>query len=760
VSEGDAPAGTRSWVLLWGVEPLWLDALLTTATLLGLLLSRLALLASGPWEWDETLFARGLMHFELGAHFPHPPGFPGWLALGQATRLIVGEPLVALQVASALLSVIAVWPLAALGRRVAPASVAAAAALALSLAPGPWLHAVRGFSSTPAAALVLLAGAAAASGRVTGFTVLVGAALLVRPILLPPLAVLWVGVAASVRPLRRLLPGVALVAAAVLASVWSMVALEGGVTPFVSAFTTHAGRHFARLASNPGGWADLGLVKGLGGSLVTAFVAVLAAAGVAVWWRRRGRAEGLLWLVVLGVAVAQLLLLSNRTYPRYAVPVQLATAPLLAAAASRLGPRVATALLLALAVFFGVRSYPLVEEQHATRLGSWAAVEMAEKVARRHGLAVVVEPELHPFASYLWHLRGGGRLAPEPQLVLSPWAPEPWGGVDRPYLVATCHPDLYPGPLVTGALRFSSASAALRPLTQGRMLEAVVVSNPPLPLSGFWPAEEAGAGERFMWFGGSAELELPPLPLGTTLGLELEPAPAPGPSPVEVTVNGVRAATVAAESGRAWWWVDPGLLRADRSNRVGLGRAETFVPGGGDDRELAARLCGVRVVGPGLPWGGPVASTAERAALALEGVGLWGAEGFGSYGRGCWLEPSARLLTRAGAGTLSLELWAPRPTSPETVVRVAGRVVAGPLALGPSPAEVVVTLGAGDVIGGRVEVELDSVPFQPSGARTGPDRRELGVVLSRVRFEPAVLSPLAEALVRPGGDLTPANGAP
>ena len=569
---------------------------------------------------------------------------------------------------------------------------------------------------------------------------------------------LWVGVAACVRPLRRLAPGVAMAAAALLASTWSMVVLEGGWARFVGAFSAHAGRHFARLASNPGGWADLGLVKGLGGSVAAGLVAAAAAAGIAVWWRREGRASGLLWLLVLGVAVAQLLLLSNRTYPRYAVPVQLALAPLLAAAASLLQPRAATALLLAVAMYFGGQSYPLLEEQHTTRLGSWEAVEVAERVARRYGLAVVVEPELHPFASYLWHLRGGGRMSTEPPLVLSPWAPEPWAGVDRPYLVATCHPDLYPGPLVAGALRFSSASAALRPLTQGRMLEAVVLSSPPLPLSGFWPAEGTGSGDRFMWLGGSADLELPPLPEGTALGLDLRPAP--GPAPVTLTVNGIEAGAVAGESDRTCRWVGPETLRADRSNRVHLERVETFLPGGGDRRQLAAQLYGVRVVGPGLPWGGPAASAADRAALDLEGVGLWGAEDFGSHGRGCWLEPRAGLAARAGPGTLSLTLWAPRPTSPELVIRVAGRVVAGPLALGRVPEEVVVTLGAGDAHGGRVVVALDSVPYLPAASGGSSDARQLGVVLGRVRFEPATLSSLAEALVRPGGDLTPADGAP
>ena len=44
-------------------------------------------------------------------------------------------------------------------------------------------------------------------------------------------------------------------------------------------------------------------------------------------------------------------------------------------------------LLLAVALYFGGRSYPLLLEQHTTRLGSWEAVEVAERVARRHGQA-------------------------------------------------------------------------------------------------------------------------------------------------------------------------------------------------------------------------------------------------------------------------------------------------------------------------------------------------------------------------------------
>ncbi|MBD3853677.1 MAG: hypothetical protein IFJ96_02755, partial [Acidobacteria bacterium] len=184
------------------------DVLLTSATAALLIWSRFAYLANGPWEWDETLFARGILHFELAAHFPHPPGFPGWLAIGQALMPIVGDPLLALQLASAAFSVIALWLLAALGRRVAPPAVAVAAALVVLAAPGPWLYAVRGFSTTAAAVLALGAAVVAAGGlegrRVSAFSILVTASFLVRPNLLPVLALLWIGVAWSVRPRRRL----------------------------------------------------------------------------------------------------------------------------------------------------------------------------------------------------------------------------------------------------------------------------------------------------------------------------------------------------------------------------------------------------------------------------------------------------------------------------------------------------------------------------------------------------------------------------
>lgn len=162
------------------------------------------------------------------------------------------------------------------------------------------------------------------------------------------------------------------------------------------------------------------------------------------------------------------------------------------------------------------------------------------------------------------------------------------------------------------------------------------------------------------------------------------------------------------------------------------------------------QLHAVRAVGGGLPWGGPAATAAQRSALGLVAEGAYGGEEFGAHGSGCWLEPRARLLVAPGEGELTLRLWAPRPTPPRTVVRLDGRVLAGPLDLAGEPTEVRLALPAEDPDGGRLVLVLDSEPFLPSASGSG-DSRRLGVVLGGVRFAPRSPSALARALA---GDLT------
>jgi hypothetical protein len=515
-------------LLLFRIENTKLDVMASTVTATLVAVSRFAYLANGPWEWDENLFARGILHFELAAHFPHPPGFPGWLAIGHLVTPVVDDPLRALQLASATFSVSALWVLAAIGRRVAPPAVAAAAALVVLAAPGPWLFAVRGFSSTTASVLALAAVAIAVGGlqgrRVSAFTLLVTASFLVRPNLLAVLVVLWLGVVWTVRPVRRLLPGLAAGGAAVAVSIVLMARAEGGWSSFIAPFLALSQRHFSRLVGNLGGYADLGLVKGLGGVIPATVVLLVAAIGIVVWARRVGRRSAVVWALVLAVAVSQLVWMQNRTTGRYAVGVQMALAPLVAGAAATLPPAAGCAGLLVLAGWLGAGSRTLVEEQHTTQLPGWRAVIRAREDAMSSGQTVVVESELHPFASYLWHLLEW-RGEPTPPRVLSPWDPEPWPGIEGSWVVATVHRHFYPDGIRGHELHWGGVSDDLYPLTQQRFLEAWVIEDPPLPIRGWWPRERSSSGRPFMWGAAGAELALPPLATGTEIGIALRPAP-------------------------------------------------------------------------------------------------------------------------------------------------------------------------------------------------------------------------------------------
>jgi len=724
---------------LWGLANPRLDLVLTLVTVAAVAASRFTLLASGPWEWDETIFARGMLDFSLAAHFPQPPGFPGLLALGHLLLPLAGTPYGALQLVSALASILALWPLAALGRKVASPAVATAAALLVLFLPGPWLFSVRGFSSMAAVALALWATALLVGGlhghRATWFTVLLTASFLVRPILLPTIALLWLIGVESIRPRRRVLPGVGLGLAAIAVAVAVMVRLEGDWAAFVEPFVTHGSFHIDRLHRNTQVLADIGLIKGVGGLAAVVFLFDLSILGLVVWWRRVGPKAAMAWVAILGLTAAQLIMLQNRSYARYAVGVQMATAPLLAGAGSLIAPPVAVIGLLGMTAYAAGSSLPLVREQHHETFGAWqATVDAAGRAAAREW-TVVVEPEVHVFSSYWWScLEWKGE--PAPPMVLTPRAPEPWLGVDRPWVVATVHPHLYWQSLTGTQTTYGGVSEELKPLTQDRFLAAAVIDNPPLPVGRWWTLEHLNDGQAFMWAGPKAELWLPPVPHGTLIGLELRPAPGELPLVVEISHGGGRF-ELDGHSEETRLWTRTTADAASEAVIIRLHRSAGYPPGGDDERDLAAQLLDVVVRPPGAAWGGSAATRTERRSLRLELEGGYGAEIFSELGRGVWLKPEARLRIDVDEpGRLAIRLAAPRPTPARPQLVIAGTEVAELDGLDHREASMVVEIDSDMVAAGFVELELLSEPFQPSAHSGGDDDRELGVVLLGVDFQP------------------------
>lgn len=733
-------APRRVWILTaWGVRSRLLDTVATLGSVLVLLASRVLFLPSGPWEWDETLFARGILRFDLRAHFPHPPGFPLWMLLGWLVHPFVSEPLRGLQLLSSLASCVTFWPLAALGRRVAPPPVAAAAAMVVLVAPGVWLHAVRGFSSTPAAFFALWAAALAVHGlegrRFTGFTLLVTAAFLVRPILLPSLALLWLAGAASVRPLRRALPAATMAVAVVLAGTLGMVAVQGSWTSFAKAFVVHAATHARNLERNVGGLADVGLIKGLGGVWLTSALAVLAVLGIATWRRRTSARHAGAVVLILATGLATLLWLQNRTFPRYAVPFQLALAPLVAGGAAAVAsPVVATAGLAALALLEAGLAFPAVREQHERLMPGWEALSAALRDASQRHLELVVEPGLYPFLSYREEVERWRGRPSNVRYHLAPSSPDARTGPRGPYLLVTDFPHRYLSPPFGRTIRMGGVSDRLRPLTQQRFLDAAVIEGPPLPLSGWWPPEKGPDGELFIWGAPSASLVLPPYPTGTALRLDL--CPAPGPAPIVLAVNGREALRIPGELLRRAYWIEPRWLADAGVNTLTFQRARAYPPGPNDPRRLAVRLFGIAGVSTALPWAGPVADARQRERLRIRLDGEYGPENFAA-GRGTWTAPEAQLWLPAGRGTVTLVAWAPRPEPPDVEVFAGIRKLAGPIRLPRTPTPIVVDIPETVIRNDGVALLIRATPFVPALHGNPRDGRKLGIVLGHVRFQPA-----------------------
>ena len=709
----------------------------SAGVLVALLLTRLLLLAHGPWEQDEALLACGVVDFDPAHHMPIPPGFPLWVLIGRLVRAFgVADPATALQVASAVLSVVALWALVGIWDRIVGRPVALAGALLAGFIPGVWFHAGRAFSETPSAALAIVGVALWMRGGRNGLwpgAVALTAAALVRPPL-APLYMVMVLLAAwgARRDAKRVLLAGAACLALLLAVMVPLVGEAGGWELFWSAGTIHATEHFTMLGTESARFADLGFVRGL---LSEPAAGVLIGFALLGWlalvrrlgWRWWAGSIAGTWLIYL------LLFLHNHTYPRYWVLAWLLVAvPAVHGVAVLLRSRTAAVVVGAAAAGLAAWSaWPAVAYIHAHAFPPVAAFR---HVASEGQGVVVFADELFSFRNYA--ARAGWLQVPSMRTSEIPPRRLTVGGETVWFLGEGDGEDLTSD--VSTVLVESCNQPRVKELSQERFLDIRLVRNPVLVWRGGSVPESDGT-RRFIWSEPDSLLLLPPVtgPGSVSLGMELHHRI--GEVEVSARVDGIETVRTRA-AGRIVLNVPIPALPA-RNRMLQVVPLELHVGGDvvlpGDRRHLAARLLACAVDAP--PYSPhayaffPEADT--MLANAVRGSGVWAPELLGDPLRpAAWSGPEARFEMSVAEGVVGVELLAPRP-GPVPVEVSLGTEVAH-LMVGAEAVRVQLPV-TGDLARlRRGELIVRSPTFVP-----GPgDARALGVGIGRIWFVPDPLS--------------------
>lgn len=731
--------GRELWrrVLPWPLIPLGdrtLALAASLAALAGVVASRLLLLPDGPWEQDEALLAAGVVDFDPAHHMPIPPGFPLWVLLGRVVNMGgVADPVLALQIASSVLSVLGLWALVGLWDGVAGRATALGGALLAAFLPGVWAHAGRAFSETPATALALLAFGVWLHGGKRGFvpgTLAMTAAALVRPPLSPFFVVAVLLAAWRVRgePRRWLTAGAAasLLVALVVAP---LVAEAGGWRMYWEAGRAHAGEHFVGLADMSRAVSGLGWVRGLGNAPLAIAFALLAGVG---WWRWRGALGRAWWpgLLAGGWLAYLLLFVHNPTYPRYYVPAwMLAATPALAGATWLLRvPRLTLPFALVGAALGGWWVWPALWYMHTRPLPVIAALR---HVAGEGRGVLVFEDSLFSFRDLTYRTRE----LRVPSLRLSEIPPYRLnlGGQPIWFLTESAGQDV--PSMVSRVVEATVEEARVVRLSQERFLRVRLVRDPVLAWRGASIPELEGSA-RFVWFGKRSQILVPPVTGAGALALALEVHPDLPDLPLRALVAGVPTLETVLPPGKQVVRVPlpahpvrnqmaqimPVTLEAGRELRIH-----------GDYRSLAFRVFHAAVEAP--PFrAAPTAFFPEENSLfaaVATAEGFFGPELMGQPPRpAVWAGPQARVRFPASAGLVGVEMLAPRPEPAEVELRLGE--AAARLRVGPEGSQVALPVPGERASCQAVELVVRSSAFVPGGG----DERKLGVAVSRIWFVP------------------------
>jgi hypothetical protein len=579
------------------LTPLQKRILLALSILIAL--TRLLAVARSLNDWDEALFSLGVAEYDVTQHWPHPPGYPLFVAAAKGVHLLGVNEFRSLQ-AIVVLGAFFLFPaLFFLAREMGFDFVTSLCGAAIFVfLPNVWVYGGTGFSDVPSTMLGLAACALLLAGRRHSRFYVLGAVVL--------------GIAAGMR-----VPNLLIGAVPALLATWHRLGardFRAVVTAMVLGGAIAGGSYVgAALASESvEGYRDSLRVQSqyvreidswhnpkrvplpqaakkfflwpvdqrqhMSWLCGIAAIGILAALVRRQWW-------ALLPLAVFGpFMITAWLNLDIEAVGRYAI-AYLAVHALLAAYGLRvIGRRAAVQAVLAFCIVtvLAVWVWPGLTLQRTTDAPSAASLTWVRDHVPKDA-AVYIQGAYGPHARYL--LPDHHRAMYEKLDSLSQVTPEVWA----------VEPDFVEGAPV---MFFWPHTNPLWKVLRRRNFETSVVRL--VSVIGFgdgWYATEGTGSEIFRWMGRQASAVLPAIPEGGRLSMKMYvPIDAIAPPTIEVWVNGTlleRFLGSQATIEKSWVVAS----RKDRPNELRIVTSDVAVPAkvgsGADTRELGLRMDGL-----------------------------------------------------------------------------------------------------------------------------------------------------------------------
>lgn len=472
--------------------------------------------AKSLWDWDEALFCIALTDYDVASHHPHPPGFPGYVALGRLIFAMVGDEFRSYQIINVAAGC-ALFPCAFLLARELRISFvgAIAGALFLAFAGNVWVFGGTAFSDVSgmvllvASLMLLLRGCRSTQAFMAG-SIVSATALTFRPQLIMILWLPWVisGFFAFKRRWHQ--PFAALVVmASIGAAAYGTAAYKTGLEPYRSAVKGHK-QYLVEVDSykNPNRLSLRELVSRCfltvtrAGGTDYIIDALAVAALIAAIWRRRWHLL-LLFASFLPFILFAWFMLDVNSFSRYGISyVPLYT--LLAGAGVELVGRIArnertraivatglTAMVVAPMIAW---SAPAVYEVRTRPSPPVRAIKWLRKHADRERDTIIIQ----------------GGLVPHTDFLMSDFRRQTTADADTVRVDGSAYIIADRRLPMRGAVMFSRPRKRLWKIVRRSYFDVTVV--PATNLSRYvegWHVREASGDESWRWMARRATVELP-----------------------------------------------------------------------------------------------------------------------------------------------------------------------------------------------------------------------------------------------------------